>query len=446
MRASLLAVALAAVTAQDTDASTTECSAYTEASAATGTTIYTVQSSVDSTATPDTCSITAGGSSYPSTMVGQYVEVSGIVTAVGTQKDAYSAAYFYLQMTDGTATYAGVEMFKEDHAHLVGDLLTVKGVVREVYGVTEIVECYSTKTGTGTVPTPIAVTTDTFQGCTATAEQYEGMLVQTGEVTVQPCVNDLTTLLVNAGTKNGYYCQANLENLQWGECFDKYKQMWVKSTGATGFALEVDNHAIELAVEYLCASGPSTYETWTSLTGVMTYAYGTWDLIPRDAFDVVGGTAKTPASVGAQSVSITQILQTSVMYGNADGYSGPYTVPPHVLGAGEVNSQGTAGYGGYAMAMPGTVAWQNSSCPPYEVLDWMDDAGNKTQNLCACYPPNYYDPAAGSQGSGTTYVTVTGVIQGIDSPTGPFYICDESCPSQGGCMHLPPLERRARAR
>lgn len=167
-------------------------------------------------------------------MVGDYVEVSGIVTAVGTTKDAYSAAYYYIQMTDGTAEYAGIEVFKEDHTHLKGDTVTIKGVVRESFGVTEIVECFGTKTGTGTMPTPITVTTDDFQGCSLTAEKYEGMLVQTGEVTVQPCENQLTTDLIAAGSKGGYYCQANLENLEWPECFDKYKQMWVKSTGATG--------------------------------------------------------------------------------------------------------------------------------------------------------------------------------------------------------------------
>ena len=198
--------------------------------------------------------------------------------------------------------------------------------------------------------------------------------------------------------------------------------------------MEVDNHAVELAVEYVCATGPSTFATWTSLTGVMTFAYGTWDLIARDEFDVVGGTAKTPSSVGAVPVTIMQILQDTVKYGNSDTVTGPYTVPPHVLGTGETNSEGVAGYGGYAMAGQPDAPWVQGSCPPYSVLDWMDDAGNKTQNLCACYPPNYYDPNAGSQGSGTTYVTVTGVIQGIDSDEGPFYICDESCPTTGGCM------------
>ena len=167
-------------------------------------------------------------------MVGEYVEISGVVTAIGTQKDAYSAAYYYIQMTDGTTEWAGIEVFKEDHTHLKGDVVTIKGVVRESYGVTEVVECFGTKTGTAAPPTHVTVSTDDFQGCSLAAERYEGMLVQTGEVTIQPCENPLTTDLIAAGSKGGYYCQANLENLAWPSCFDKYKQMWVKSTGATG--------------------------------------------------------------------------------------------------------------------------------------------------------------------------------------------------------------------
>ena len=79
-------------------------------------------------------------------MVGQYVEVSGIVTAVGTQKDAYTAAYYYIQMATGSE-YAGLEVFKESHTYTRGMMLTVKGVIRESYGVTELVECFSTVTG-----------------------------------------------------------------------------------------------------------------------------------------------------------------------------------------------------------------------------------------------------------------------------------------------------------
>ena len=171
-----------------------------------------------------------------------------MVTAVGAT-NAYNNGYYYCQMTGGETEWAGIEVFKDAHTHAKGDLLTIKGVPRETYGLTEFVECFSTKTGTGALPTPIAITTDTFDGCSLAAEKYEGMLVQTDQVTVQPCENALTTALVNAGKKSAFYCQANLENLAWGQCFDKYKQMWVKSTGGNTI-LEVDNHAVELAVEY----------------------------------------------------------------------------------------------------------------------------------------------------------------------------------------------------
>ena len=145
MRIVGLSLLLSAVEAQDTSSAQDACAAYTPATIPTSTSIQAVQMTYDSAPTSN-CPLAGTGSgeaqdtsTYPSTMAGTYVEVSGVVTAVGTQKDAYSAAYFYMQMTDGSTMFAGVELFKEDHTHSVGDLLTVKGVVREVYGVTEIV-------------------------------------------------------------------------------------------------------------------------------------------------------------------------------------------------------------------------------------------------------------------------------------------------------------------
>ena len=91
-------------------------------------------------------------------------------------EDSYSAAYYYLQMTDGTTEFAGIEVFMEGHTHEKGDVLTVHGVVRESYGVTEIVECSFTKTGSMNVPDPIEITTDDLQGCTIAGEKYEGMV------------------------------------------------------------------------------------------------------------------------------------------------------------------------------------------------------------------------------------------------------------------------------
>jgi len=286
-----------------TSTSATECAGKAATTQATTYAISAIQGDfATETGDSEYCSL-KGGMAYPSAKAGEYVSISGVVTAVGTQKDAYASAYYYMQMTDGTTAFAGIEVFAEDHKHMRGDELTVKGVVREVYGVTELVECFATKTGSAaTLPAPIELSTDDFQGCTEHAEQYEGMLVSLGAVEVQPCQNPLTEALIAAGGKGGFYCQANLENLAWGQVFDKYKQMWVLSTGASGLPMEVDNHAVELAVEYVCATGPRTYATWINVIGVVTYAYGTWDLIPRDKFDVAGGESKTPASVGAAAL------------------------------------------------------------------------------------------------------------------------------------------------
>ena len=110
-------------------------------------------------------------------MVGQYVEVSGIVTAVGTQKDAYPAAYYYIQMPTGSE-YAGLEVFKESHTYTRGMALTVKGVIRESYGVTELVECFSTVTASSvSLPAPVAVFADIHPRLLARLELHRSRLI-----------------------------------------------------------------------------------------------------------------------------------------------------------------------------------------------------------------------------------------------------------------------------
>ena len=64
---------------------------------------------------------------------------------------------------------------------------------------------------------------------------------------------------------------------------------------------------------------------------------------------------------------------------------------------------------------------------------WIYNSGSKatTQNLCDCYPPNYYNPFLGSNGGGTSYLSVSGTIafvEGISSGSGvgSFYM-ENSC-------------------
>jgi len=62
-----------------------------------------------------------------------------------------------------------------------------------------------------------------------------------------------------------------------------------------------------------------------------------------------------------------------------------------------------------------------------------DDAPiTRTHNLCQCFPANFYNPSAGSQGSGTEYVRVTGIIQHLQSgPYGPYYFASDCVPYGG---------------
>ena len=48
----------------------------------------------------------------------------------------------------------------------------------------------------------------------------------------------------------------------------------------------------------------------------------------------------------------------------------------------------------------GTAEFPGESCPPPEYMLGNDAAIQRTHNLCQCFPAAFYDPGAGSQGSG----------------------------------------------
>ena len=121
-----------------------------------------------------------------------------------------------------------------------------------------------------------------------------------------------------------------------------------------------------------------------------------------------------PSSI---QVSLAQLLQFDVMYGNADGNSDalgvgypPSAVPAQKLGVLEENSNGEKGYGGCDGRDPDgqlyicedrdesgectqknygdgalCARWEHGSCPPFAHMDWLESKGLKSHNLCLCY-------------------------------------------------------------
>ncbi|MCK5052313.1 MAG: hypothetical protein KAS53_11365 [Candidatus Cloacimonetes bacterium] len=123
---------------------------------------------------------------YPSPMVDEEVTVIGIVTGVEFSgfKDN-----FFIEMSNGIP-WSGVYVFMAgDTTLVVGDEIELTGTVREYYGFTEIsgydgayISVTLLSSG-NTVPAPLLTQTADLVDA-ATAEQYEGCLVEVNDVVV----------------------------------------------------------------------------------------------------------------------------------------------------------------------------------------------------------------------------------------------------------------------
>ena len=113
----------------------------------------------------------SGDDCYSSSYDGQTVTVSATVTGAENGK-------YYIKDKDGA--WNGVYVYSSSQSPAVGDSVEITAEVDEYYGLTELknVSAYSTISSGGTVtPTDIS-TGDLTGGCSATGEQWEGVLVK----------------------------------------------------------------------------------------------------------------------------------------------------------------------------------------------------------------------------------------------------------------------------
>ena len=197
-------------------------------------TIYDVQYATD----PGT-----GEDCYPSTFLDETVTVSGIVTAVhpGTYPN------FFLQDPD-SVTWAGVYVYDATVDPSVGDALTITVEVDEYFGLTELKNvAASSVNSTGNTLSPVDISTgDLGLFCAATAEQYEGMLVRVSNVVVDS-TNSFDSWYVDDGT------------------------------GTT----KIDDYFFDGTWGI-----PTNGATIISITGVAHYAYGEFQIYPRNNTDI----------------------------------------------------------------------------------------------------------------------------------------------------------------
>ncbi len=199
-------------------------------------TIYDIQYATEAGSGTNDC--------YPSPYVDEEVTVSGVVTGVkpGTYPN------FFLQQP-GQSSWGGVLVYDTSVNPMVGDSVTVTATVTEYFGLTELKTVSGfTINSSGNTIDPIAINSgDLGITCSSAGEQFEGMLVELMNVTVDS-VNQYNSWYVNDGSG-----QAKIDDYY-------FDGTWTTPDAGV------------------------TYET---IIGVVDYAYGEYQIYPLSAADLV---------------------------------------------------------------------------------------------------------------------------------------------------------------
>jgi hypothetical protein len=170
---------------------------------------------------------------------GERVFLRGIVTAVSPDR------LFYYVGTEGGGPWSGLKIEGSCLDRVRGEIVTVSGVVRETWGETRLQQMSARRVGPGKIPAPAAVGVIDL---VADGERWEGVLVR------------LTDVLVEG------------ETLSYGE--------FLVSDG-TGTGGLIDD---EFITSYISDPG----DTFTSITGVVSWGYGDFRVEPRSDDDLEG--------------------------------------------------------------------------------------------------------------------------------------------------------------
>ncbi len=178
-----------------------------------------------------------------SPMDGQLVNTSGVVTAV-------DGGGFWIQ--DGTGAWTGIFIEQADPTVAQGDDVNVVGTVEEHYGLTQLTAVTDVTVNSSSNGLPAATATTTGG---AGVEEYESVLIS---VTAVTCINN---------------------DLGYGE--------WAINDGSGMYTVD----------DAMYDAMPISFNGY-DITGVSTYSFNVWKLLPRDAADVV-------ANGGADALGLT---------------------------------------------------------------------------------------------------------------------------------------------
>ncbi|MCD6102321.1 MAG: lamin tail domain-containing protein, partial [Candidatus Cloacimonetes bacterium] len=200
---------------------------------------------------------------YPSTMEGQTVTVTGIVTANNYYSSGNSNRFFMSTQEGGE--WNGIFVFNYDYEVELGDQVEVTGKVSEYYGFTEIgnISALSILSSGNQVPAPVEISTNEL----ATEEAYEGVLVKIRNVTVTQTPDEHGQWYVDDGS---------------GQC-------------------QIDDGIYEYP-------NPQIGNEFISITGAVDYSYDEYGLNPRSEEDfVTGGDITPPTITSANATSSTNV-------------------------------------------------------------------------------------------------------------------------------------------
>jgi len=204
---------------------------------------------------PDTC--------YPSSYAGTSKVFGGIVTHTGV-----AAGYPDFWLQNGSAPWCGIFVYQPTYEPNPGDSVIITADIIEYYGMTEVqnLSSYEVVNTGNPVPAPLNITPgDLAGGCSATGEQYKGLLVKLTNVI---CTD-------TANTRNEWY--------------------------VTDFSYtdtcQIDDLIID--IDPLPALG----DTFLSITGICHYSYGEYEIDPRSMSEIVWKTP--PIAPGPQITGVS---------------------------------------------------------------------------------------------------------------------------------------------
>jgi hypothetical protein len=196
---------------------------------------------------------------YESTSIGTYATTTGIVTAVVPGNPT-----FYIQ-DFSSDSYAGIYIYDNNFAPVVGDEVTVSGTVNEYYSFTQLIDLtsYTVNSSGNELTIKDISTSELANGCTESGESLEGMLVRVSDAEVTQVDLTYNEWLVDDGS---------------GPC-------------------QIDDGGSSPMFDGIFPT-PNVGDTFMGIVGVVDYSYSAFGILPRFVSDFESDNSLPVANAG----------------------------------------------------------------------------------------------------------------------------------------------------